>query len=136
MPTTPTAASAGAPVSESAQSTISQTCQQAASADGNGTLAIADGYNGNNILEIQKTGAGTTGVVIEGSFDATVWYPCAYQQTDGITSLARAVATISLAAGAVNHVFQLLDTFPFIRARMTGTAGAVSVLARLYSIPE
>jgi hypothetical protein len=135
MPTTPTTPVAGSAVSQGPQSTISQVCQNAATADGNGTLAVTDGYNGNQILEIQKSGTGTTGVVLEGSFDSSTWYPCAYQQTDGITNLARAVATIALAAGIVNHVYQLLDTFPFVRARITGTAGAVSVLARLYGIP-
>jgi hypothetical protein len=136
MPTTPTTPTAGSPVSESAQSTLSQLLQNAATADGNGAVALADGYNGNNILEIQKSGAGTTSVAIEGSFDSSTWYAAGYQQTDGQATLARSVSTIAIAAGAVNHVYQLLDTFPFIRARMTGTAGAVSVLARLYSIPE
>ena len=126
---------AGAPEELEAEGTAIFTCQSAAAADGTGTSAAVDGYNGAQSLEIQKTGAGTTNATLEGSFDGVVWYACGYQQIDGQSSPTRAVTAIAVAAGAQNHVYGVLDTYPILRCRLSGTAGAVSLTAKVYAVP-
>jgi hypothetical protein len=134
MPT-PITPIAGPPISQAPQNSLSQVLQNQATADGPGSVGSADGMNGGSSVEIQKTGSGTTGLVLEGSFDQAVWYAIGYQQVDGISNLVRSVAQIAVGSGAVNHIYQLLDTYPYVRARLTGTSGAISLLARLYSMP-
>src|SRR3954447_26982131 len=99
----------GAPEELEAQGSLLAVLQNAATADGAGSTALTDGYNGVCNLELRKTGAGTTTVVVEGSFDTTNWYVVGYQQVDNTLTPARAVAAISLGAGAVNGVYALLD---------------------------
>ena len=126
---------AGAPIEEEAEDSLIVLLQAAATADGAGTAALTDGYKGCLIVELQKTGTGTTTVIFEGSFDQVTWYSLGYQQTDAVAAPARAVAAVALGAGAVNHVYQILDDYPYLRARLSGTAGAISVQAKLYALP-
>ncbi|MBV9278612.1 MAG: hypothetical protein JOZ41_00880, partial [Chloroflexi bacterium] len=58
-----------------------------------------------------------------------------YYQVDGISSPVRTTGPITLPAGSLNHVYQLIDSYPMLRARLAGTSGSVSVLARVYGIP-
>lgn len=125
----------GAPNELEAQGSLLATLQSAATADGNGSVASLDGFAGATLLELQKTGTGTTTVVVEGSLDGATWYAAGYQLIDATAAPARAVAAISLGAGTVNHVYSVLDYYPYLRARMASTAGAVSVLARVYATP-
>src|SRR3954452_8750612 len=99
----------GAPEELEAQGSLLVTLQNAATADGNGTTALTDGYNGAMSLELVKTGAGTTTVASEGSFDTTTWYVVGYQKIDNTAAPARAVAAISLGAAAVSGFYALLD---------------------------
>jgi hypothetical protein len=126
----------GSPSEAEAQGTALITLQAAASADGNGTAALIDGFSGPCFLEIQKTGTGTTTANLEGSIDGSVWYAAGYQQLDNTAAPARAVAGIAVPAGAVNHIYQVLDDYPMLRCRLSGTTGTVSLTARVYAVPE
>lgn len=125
----------GSPSELEAQGTVLFPLQQAASANGNGTVAPTDGFNGAQMVEIQKSGTGTTTATIEGSYDGSTWYAVGYYQVDGNASLSRAASGISVGAGAVAHVYQILDLYPQIRLRLSGTAGAISLTANLYAVP-
>jgi hypothetical protein len=122
------------PVGIGAQPSMTAVLQNAATADGNGTAAVTDGYNGCQMIEVQKTGAGSCTLTVEGSFDGASWYAVGYYPVDGQATLTRAVSGIALGAGSVTHVFQVLDLYPQIRARISGTSGAVSVTAKLYAV--
>src|SRR5947209_8666309 len=97
---------AGSPVELEAQGALMAVLQSAATADGPGVVASTDGFHGAVLLEIQKTGTGTTTIVLEGSFDGVVWYSAGYQLIDATAAPARAVTAIAIGAGAVNHVYQ------------------------------
>lgn len=125
----------GAPSEEEAQGTVLFPLQAAATADGNGTIAPTDGFNGAQMVEVQKTGSGTCTATIEGSYDGATWYAAGYQQVDGVATPTRAASGLAIGAGAVNHVYQVLDRYPQIRLRMSGTTGAVSLSANLYAVP-
>lgn len=125
----------GAPSEEEPQGTVLFPLQAAATADGPGTVAPTDGFDGAQMIEIQKSGTGTTTATIEGSYDGATWYAAGYQQVDGVATPTRAASGIALGAGAVNHVYQVLDRYPQIRLRLSGTAGAVSVTSNLYALP-
>jgi hypothetical protein len=135
MPNVPSTEIRGAPAELEAQGSVLFPLQAAASADGNGSVAPTDGFNGAQMIEIQKTGTGTTTATVEGSFDGTTWYAAGYYQVDGNASLSRAASGISVGAGAVAHVYQILDLYPMIRLRLSGTAGAISLTANLYAVP-
>ncbi len=125
----------GAPSEQEAQGTVLFPLQAAATADGTGTPAPTDGFNGAQMLEIQKSGSGTCTATIEGSYDGSTWYAAGYQQVDGVASPARAASGLAIGAGNVAHVYQVLDRYPQVRLRLSGTAGAISLSANLYAIP-
>src|SRR5579884_750855 len=106
------------PTQIQAQPSSTTLLQSAATADGNGTAASTDGYNGCQMIELQKSGTGTTTAVIEGSFDGTTWYAVGYYQVDAQATLTRSISPFSLAAGTQNHVLQVLDLYPQIRCRL------------------
>lgn len=117
------------PVSQVSTTT---TLQSAATADGNGTVATVDGYNGAQSIEIQKTGAGTCTVTYEGSFDSTTWYGIGFVRIDGQVSRTLSVTPVAVGAGTVNRVDQVQDIYPKLRARISATSGSVSVTAKVY----
>lgn len=126
---------AGAPAEAEAQGTLSLILQSAAAADGNGLTAPTDGYNGAQMVELQKTGAGTVNLIIEGSYDGTVWYNVGFQQVDGVAGVSRSASTIAVGAGAINHVYQVLDIYPLLRTRLQGAVAPISVQTRIYAVP-
>lgn len=119
----------------SGQSSNTTVAQNAATADGNGTNVVSDGYE-KVMVEVQKSGTGTTNVNLEGSDDGgTTWYAMGYEVVDATAAPARAVAAIAFATGTLNHVYQVLDAYPLMRARLSGTVAPVSVTVRFYTEP-
>lgn len=106
--------------------------QSAATATGNGTVADTAGF-ASALLEVQETAGGTATatVVPEGSFDGTTWYALGFQPIDAQATLTRTVTAISVTASA-KHVYQVLDFYPQMRARISAIANSASINAKLY----
>src|SRR5436309_846157 len=121
----------GAPSELEAQGTALFPLQAAATGNGNGQVAPTDGFNGAQMLEIQKSGSGATVGNVEGSYDGSVWYPVGYQRVDATDVPIRATTGIAVTTGTFNHVFQLLDLYPRIRLRLSGSSGVISTSAQL-----
>ncbi|HLJ67743.1 MAG TPA: hypothetical protein VKX16_10335 [Chloroflexota bacterium] len=124
----------GAPSSMEAEDVLAVVCQAAATADGNGTVADLRGYAGQVQLELNNTGSGTTNANVEGSFDQSTWYSVGYAQMDGQTNLTRTAGAIAVAGNAA-HTFTLLDTYSFLRIRLSGTSGSLTLTATLRAYP-
>lgn len=108
--------------------------QTAALANGNGTSLQAQGTDSAIQIEIVETAGGTATVTFEGSFDAgTNWYAVGYQQIDATASPTRAVTGVSVGASSA-HVYQILDPYPQLRARISAIAGSGSVTVRAYTV--
>jgi hypothetical protein len=106
-----------------------------ATANGNGTPALTDGFNGALQLEVVESGGGTCTLTLQGSFDGgSNWDAVGYQQVDGVATLARAVSALSVTAN-MKHVYQLLDPYPQVRAVVSAVAGGCAVMVRLYMVP-
>lgn len=101
--------------------------------NGNGQAADMLGLNGGSLLEIQELngGSATATVQINGSFDGITWYACGYQQVDATAAPARAIAAISVTAGA-KHVYQILDNYPQLQAVVSAVALGATLLIRSY----
>jgi hypothetical protein len=112
-----------------------QTLQSAAAANGNGTPAQTDGLDAAQQVEIVETNGGTCTVTFEGSFDGkfTNVYAIGYYQVDGTATLTRTVTGVSVTANSA-HVYQLLDPYPQVRARISSVASTPSVTVRMYGI--
>lgn len=113
-----------------------QYLQSAATADGNGSVVSTGGYLAAQQVEVVNAGTGSCTVTLEGAFDSgstANWYAIGYYQIDGQTSLSRSVSGLSL-SGASHHVYQLLDPYPLIRARISSTSGTTGVSVRLYRV--
>lgn len=108
--------------------------QNAATANGNGTPAQVSGYTGAQQVEVSETAGGTCTLTLQGSFDGANWYSIGYQQVDGLATLARAVAAISVTAN-MRHVYQILDPYPQVRAVISSIATGGTVTARMYAVP-
>ena len=104
-----------------------------ATANGNGSAADSSLFLQAQIVEISETNGGTATVTLEGSFDGTNWYSVGYQQTDAISSLTRASGGISVTANS-RHVYQVLDPYPQIRARISSLASSANITAKLYAV--
>jgi hypothetical protein len=135
MPQVPSTEIGGEPAELEHQGTVLFTLQAAATANGNGAVAPTDGFNGAQMIDLQKSGTGTCTATIEGSYDGTTWYAVGYQQVDGVSSLSRAASGIAVGAGTANHVYQILDIYPMVRLRLSSVTGSVSVNATLYAVP-
>ncbi len=111
--------------------------QLQAAAVANGDGAAADGCGGFSrlVVEVQKTGAGTVDVIIEGSNDGTVWHVLGYRQTNGIAVPARAIVAYAPGVGAVNALLLVDDSAIKIRARVASVVGAVVVSAWVVRTP-
>ena len=108
--------------------------QSAATANGNGTSANVDGFAGAVVVEVVETAGGTCTLNLEGSFDGSTWYALGYSQVDNIASPARAVAAIAVAASS-SHVYNILDTYKLIRARISASGGeSLTVTLRAYPV--
>ena len=104
-----------------------------ATGNGNGVPFDSSLFLQAQIVEIAETNGGTATVTLEGSFDGTNWYAVGYQQTDATASLARAASGISVAANS-RHVYQVLDPYPQIRARISGSASSPNVTVKMYAV--
>lgn len=105
-----------------------------ATTTGNGHPINTQGYNGAIQLEVVETAGGTATVFFEGSFDGgTNWYQVGFYQIDGNASLTRTAASVSVTAN-MKHVYQMLDPYPKLRARISAITGA-TVSIRSYTIP-
>lgn len=108
--------------------------QTAATANGNGQNESVSGFNGVLNVEIVETAGGTATVTLEGWMStAGGWHALGYQQIDGQASLSRAATGISVTAN-MSKVFQILDPYPTIRARISSIAGGASVNVTLYKV--
>ena len=104
-----------------------------ATANGNGTPHNSDDFIGAQIVEIRETAGGTATVTLQGSFDGTNWYSLGYYQTSGNATLARAAGGISVTANS-KLVYQVLDPYTQIRARISSVAGGATVIVRGYLV--
>jgi hypothetical protein len=126
----------GAPESQEAEDALSVALQSAATANGNGSPAAVSGYSGAQTFELNNQGSGSCTVNLEGSNDGgTTWYAVGYSQVDNVSSPVRAVSAISVTASPFAHVYNILDSYALIRARISATAGALSLTANLRANP-
>ena len=109
------------------------TMQSAATANGNGDPAETSGVNGAVQVEVVEANTGTVTLNLEGSFDGLNWYAVGYYQIDNTATLTRIVAPIAVAQNS-KHVYQVLDPYPQVRARLSSISGA-TVTVRAYCIP-
>jgi hypothetical protein len=122
------------PADLGAQVTAFLTMQNAATSNGNGTVATVDGYNGAQQVEVAETAGGTCTLAIQGSFDNTNFYAVGYQQVDNTTTPARSVGNISVAA-STRHVYQILDPYKYLRTVISAIAGGGTVTTKVYLEP-
>lgn len=100
-------------------------------------LINAQGNSGFVYLCIQKTGAGTFTMTPNGSFDGgTTFYALGFQPVDAQATLTRTVTALSVtSANPFNHVYQILDHYPFYEFVVSATSGTYSANAYLYFSP-
>jgi hypothetical protein len=99
---------------------------------------ITDGVNGGLYWEIYENNVAAGGsVIIEGSFDSVNWYALGFypivsagttQTAPGRTSGTQAIAQNS------RYVWQVLDAYPYNRARVTANASSASLTAKIYGM--
>jgi hypothetical protein len=106
-----------------------------ANANGNGNLGEVSGVTGAIMAEVVESAGGTATLNLEGSMDATFAnaYLLGYQAVNGQSALARAAAALSVTAN-LKAVYQILDPYPFIRARISAIAGSALIVVRLYYV--
>lgn len=115
---------------------VSLALLSAVTADTTGTGVDVSGYNGAQYVEIQKTNTGTCNVLIEGSFDKSVWYQVGYYTVDGNDTLTRGHGNISVAAtNPWDHIYQALDGYRWLRASTNTSAGTYSLTATVHCTP-
>lgn len=115
---------------------------------------VTDGLNGALYWDLWENNVAAGGaVIIEGAPFLTVpsgalagaagstttqWVPVGYYAivTNGTASatLARAVTAVTLTQNTLTRL-QVLDAYPYMRARVTANASSASLSARLYAIP-
>lgn len=105
--------------------------------DATATFVNTSGIHGAQVVEIQKTGAGSCSVTPMGSYDGgTTWYQIGYQQIDAQATLTRSVGAKSIAVtNPLNMTVQLLDYYPLVRLAVTAVSGSVSVSAWIHGVP-
>jgi hypothetical protein len=106
--------------------------QNQAAANGNGTAIPSDQFPAGSIAEIVESAGGTCTVAFQGSFDGTNWYAIGYQKIDATASPARAVTAISVSA-STGAVYQLLDSYPQVRAVIASVAGGAVVTVKVFA---
>lgn len=105
------------------------------------------GMNGAIMFEIiENNVAGGASLIIEGSFQNTVgltgssalWYPLGFYPivTAGTTqtTLTRTQGTQAITTNQ-RYVWQVLDAYPYVRARLTANASSASLSVNVYSLP-
>jgi hypothetical protein len=105
------------------------------------------GMNGAIMFEIVENNvAGSSSVIIEGSFQNTagltassaLWYPLGYYVivsagTTG-TTLTRSQGTLAISQNS-RYVLQVLDAYPYMRARVTANGSSASLTVNVYAVP-
>lgn len=118
------------------ETTKIETLQAAATAAVNGAISESGGWLGSIIAEIVESNGGTStaNINFEGSLDPTfaTAYAVGYQRVDATPTLARATATVAVTA-SLKQVFQILDPYPYLRARLSSPANGAIVTVRLFS---
>lgn len=106
-----------------------------ATANGNGVLGEVSGVTGAIMAEVVESAGGTATLNLEGALDAnfTNAYLLGYQPVNGQSALARAAVALSVTAN-LKAVYQILDPYPFIRARISAIAGGALIVVRLYYV--
>jgi hypothetical protein len=124
----------GAPVSLEAEDNYTVALQAGATADGNGVVANVGGYSGPLTAEIVNSGTAASTITFEASIDGTRWYATGYQQIDAVANPVRTTGGITMAA-STQHIYALLDSYNFIRARMSGTQAGANITVNLSCNP-
>jgi hypothetical protein len=132
----------GAPSEPEAQGALLAVLQSAATANGNGSPATTDGYDGSLLLLISNS-TGTATVVVEGSMDnfataqdVMVLGVTKLSDSGTGTNTSRTVASGSIAvAASTTYLFLINDRMPFIRARISGAATLAGLTVKLYALP-
>ena len=104
------------------------------------------GVNGAIMFEIVEGNvAGGASLIIEGSFQnsagltasSALWYPLGFYPivTAGTTqtTLTRTQGTIAISQNS-RYVWQVLDAYPYVRARLTANASAASISVNVYAL--
>ena len=106
-----------------------------------------DGYNGAIYWDLWENNvAGSGAIIIEGtdlltvkaaSYSGALWVPVGYYAivangTTG-TSLSRAATAVTLTQNTLTRL-QMLDAYPYMRARVTSNASSASLSAALYMV--
>lgn len=98
-------------------------------------LINAQGSAGFMYVCIQKTGAGTSTMTPQGTYDGITFYAVGFTPVDAQATLTRTVTALSITGGAFNHVYQINDAYPFYQFAVSAIAGANTVNAYLYYSP-
>lgn len=130
------------------QTSLSAVLQENATADGNGSVATVDGYDGTlNLLIANGAGSGT--VTVEGSYDnfqtpqniATLGVIPLWDSNDGVITNRTLQAGIIPVAANTSYTFMLTELYPYIRTVISNASslGAGSTLTgcttTLYAVP-
>lgn len=91
-----------------------------------GGILDASGIHGLLMCEIVEGNIGAASVVMEGSFDQVNWYVVGYQLVSNVQTPARAVAGFSVVQNT-KQVLQILDYYPYLRARPNTNSGSLTV---------
>jgi hypothetical protein len=105
------------------------------------------GMNGAIMFEIVENNvAGSASVIIEGSFQNTagltassaLWYALGYYVIVSAgttqTTLTRSQGTLAISQNS-RYVLQVLDAYPYMRARCTANGSSASLSINVYSLP-
>jgi hypothetical protein len=97
----------------------------------NGSTADCSGA-ARALVEVRETAGGTATVTLEGGFDGgfNPAYAIGFQQVSGQAAPTRSVTPIAVTANG-SGAYQLLDLYPFLRARVSSPAGGASITARV-----
>ena len=116
---------------------------------------LTDGVNGAIYWDLWENNvAGAGAIIIEGAPFLTVpsgalagaagstttqWVPVGYYAivANGVTAttLARAITAVTLTQNTLTRL-QVLDAYPYMRARVTSNASSASLSARIYAVPN
>lgn len=130
------------PSQQSLQKSATVTLQSAATADGNGSVATSDGYNGALILLISNS-TGTCTVTIQGSFDnfataqdiMTIGLIKLADSANGVNVSRNPISGVISVAASTSYAFQLLDLYPYTRAVISGSLTLAGCTVKLYEVP-
>jgi len=129
-------------VTDISQASTSFTLQNAATANGNGTVASTDGLNGVLQLLISNS-TGTCTVNVEGSFDnfataqniLSVGVQKLADSGAGVNTSRAVISGAVAVAASTSYVYGITDFYPYIRARISSAAALAGCTVSLYGLP-